>query len=298
MLKGSSPLTRGKPLARMARIEARGLIPAHAGKTLSPGFATFRAWAHPRSRGENGCVGVGGHWWGGSSPLTRGKHARHAGERHARGLIPAHAGKTNYARGIARVVVAHPRSRGENRPRGRITSTPSGSSPLTRGKRTWSPWTSFVAGLIPAHAGKTPARRSQPPHPGAHPRSRGENSHSGYTKAPTPGSSPLTRGKPACGRSRGLARRLIPAHAGKTRVREQISRKLRAHPRSRGENPAPRVYPEWDDGSSPLTRGKHTRRQVPRNDHRLIPAHAGKTIAVCSGCWASRAHPRSRGENT
>ena len=34
-MKGSSPLTRGKLLCRAAGEDRRGLIPAHAGKTLS-----------------------------------------------------------------------------------------------------------------------------------------------------------------------------------------------------------------------------------------------------------------------
>ena len=51
------------------------------------------------------------------------------------------------------------------------------------------------------------------------------------------------------------------------------------------------------EGSSPLTRGKHTRRQVPRNDHGLIPAHAGKTKSGPVKSKCEKAHPRSRGEN-
>ena len=50
---GSSPLTRGKPKDPAKVRFARGLIPAHAGKTNSvDGFKVVK-WAHPRSRGEN-----------------------------------------------------------------------------------------------------------------------------------------------------------------------------------------------------------------------------------------------------
>ena len=50
-------------------------------------------------------------------------------------------------------------------------------------------------------------------------------------------------------------------------------------------------------GSSPLTRGKRgARRRHPR-PRRLIPAHAGKTTPARSPSPATRAHPRSRGEN-
>ena len=71
--RGSSPLTRGKPEVRIRRVERRGLIPAHAGKTSRwiASSATFAA--HPRSRGENvGRVRRTGQLRG-SSPLTRGK---------------------------------------------------------------------------------------------------------------------------------------------------------------------------------------------------------------------------------
>ena len=71
------------------------------------------------------------------------------------------------------------------------------------------------------------------------------------------GSSPLTRGKRDDLAGGDRARRLIPAHAGKTARAASAARTVGAHPRSRGEND------EGEDagcevaGSSPLTRGKH-----------------------------------------
>ena len=50
---GSSPLTRGKLHGDLERVTANRLIPAHAGKTVKPGFTSPRTAAHPRSRGEN-----------------------------------------------------------------------------------------------------------------------------------------------------------------------------------------------------------------------------------------------------
>ena len=50
-------------------------------------------------------------------------------------------------------------------------------------------------------------------------------------------------------------------------------------------------------GSSPLTRGKLVRALVHIGYLGLIPAHAGKTPWRALGAPASRAHPRSRGEN-
>ena len=91
------------------------------------------------------------------------------------------------------------------------------------------------------------------------------------------GSSPLTRGKRQQDRDPGEAARLIPAHAGKTPDRNRPARHDRAHPRSRGENPASDRGTPWGSG--------------------LIPAHAGKTRTGRRRRRSGRAHPRSRGEN-
>ena len=90
------------------------LIPAHAGKTVSVVGPRWGAGAHPRSRGENSGVTAVGVAAAGSSPLTRGKRVAMALDPDARGLIPAHAGKTVMASCIGRARGAHPRSRGEN----------------------------------------------------------------------------------------------------------------------------------------------------------------------------------------
>ena len=52
-----------------------------------------------------------------------------------------------------------------------------------------------------------------------------------------------------------------------------------------------------DEGSSPLTRGKHNQAARPRASAGLIPAHAGKTVLLVGGVGTAGAHPRSRGEN-
>ncbi len=198
----------------------------------------LRRAAHPRSRGENvcrcGCFDVGC----GSSPLTRGKLNVRRVERRLERLIPAHAGKTQGPNGPSRDEAAHPRSRGENIMSHAKNTTVSGSSPLTRGKRHEVRGQGCAAGLIPAHAGKTGRWRSRSGVWTAHPRSRGENPTScpptitdagsspltrGKRKtvlmffAMISGSSPLTRGKRVCWQRVRPIRRLIPAHAGKTR---------------------------------------------------------------------------------
>ena len=138
---------------------------------------------------------------------------------------------------------------------------------------------------------------ARPPPSGAHPRSRGENHEGTEIVGFIVGSSPLTRGKLLC-RLLALRRHgLIPAHAGKTKGRRLSGRGMGAHPRSRGENYISLRLNGHRGGSSPLTRGKPTRRSRARSPTRLIPAHAGKTArTVVSSGW-HRAHPRSRGEN-
>ena len=91
------------------------------------------------------------------------------------------------------------------------------------------------------------------------------------------GSSPRTRGKPENGFSLGTAWRLIPAHAGKTRVSERRVERQGAHPRSRGENFWLHCRHVTRAGSSPLTRGKLLALINIDPARGLIPAHAGKT---------------------
>ena len=91
--------------------------------------------------------------------------------------------------------------------------------------------------------------------------------------------------------------RLIPAHAGKTSARAYQRACCAAHPRSRGENTSQAASVSRSIGSSPLTRGKLTRRGRHARPIRLIPAHAGKTFTPTQWVTKLKAHPRSRGEN-
>ena len=154
-----------------------------------------------------------------------------------------------------------------------------GSSPLTRGKRRVFRRSVGVRRLIPAHAGKTSSPQCTRSACAAHPRSRGENCCASLSKDPPTGSSPLTRGKRSRRYQEVFARRLIPAHAGKTRCDRRRGRSYGAHPRSRGENSFAKPLKARENGSSPLTRGKHLLELVERERGRLIPAHAGKTGA-------------------
>ena len=140
-----------------------------------------------------------------------------------------------------------------------------------------------------------PTAQSRP----AHPRSRGENGP-GSARASAPvGSSPLTRGKRQKWSVVRIARRLIPAHAGKTARHVCVLLHGGAHPRSRGENEMITGTRGASAGSSPLTRGKPFA-LVSRADHsRLIPAHAGKTMPRClDHCGSAGSSPLTRGKQS
>ena len=195
------------------------------------------------------------------------------------------------------MLVAHPRSRGENEACAFLSVGEEGSSPLTRGKPHRTTQRGSRGRLIPAHAGKTLPMAAWVSSRAAHPRSRGENMVTAYNTRTHVGSSPLTRGKLAAIKAAQQAARLIPAHAGKTQRESSPGRRPAAHPRSRGENGYLSVFRVTGLGSSPLTRGKpviHDRGCVER---RLIPAHAGKTPPPAGKAGTRWAHPRSRGEN-
>ena len=233
----------------------------------------------------------------GSSPLTRGKHTEIADLVCAARLIPAHAGKTSRSTPSIISVRAHPRSRGENVHERSAARRAKGSSPLTRGKPHLVVVGEAIRRLIPAHAGKTDPSRGVGSCTPAHPRSRGENCVTALFYLSVSGSSPLTRGKQSFFVRRQPRGRLIPAHAGKTTRRVATSTGTTAHPRSRGENWHRACNHSSLNGSSPLTRGKLSRRACARLACRLIPAHAGKTRTPRRYRVNAGAHPRSRGEN-
>ena len=213
----------------------------------------------------------------GSSPLTRGKRSAPPTRKIQPRLIPAHAGKTRAGSFCPGLLAAHPRSRGENPKTRSDRLLDPGSSPLTRGKLKQLQALHDLPRLIPAHAGKT-TRQQRPFLTGwAHPRSRGENGQITSTQLRSAGSSPLTRGKREGEHRVRRRRRLIPAHAGKTPEARCPTTRIRAHPRSRGENKERRQQVLQGHGSSPLTRGKHAELRITFAGQRLIPAHAGKT---------------------
>ena len=152
-----------------------------------------------------------------------------------------------------------------------------GTSPLTRGKPASSRLIPPTRRNIPAHAGKTLCPRVTFDPIAEHPRSRGENHQTQTRHCTHYGTSPLTRGKQTKQLATLVDNRNIPAHAGKTTSRTVFSRRMREHPRSRGENKRTMSNEALHLGTSPLTRGKLTSAIAGATPGRNIPAHAGKT---------------------
>ena len=132
---GSSPRMRGKLTTIPAKAIQIGLIPAHAGKTMSRRSCHSSRRAHPRACGENRDASQVGRLTGGSSPRMRGKLGLKTIMLLEAGLIPAHAGKTALTALPVSYSRAHPRACGENVPRRGFRGGVPGSSPRMRGKR-------------------------------------------------------------------------------------------------------------------------------------------------------------------
>ncbi len=210
-------------------------------------------------------------------------------------LIPARAGRTRSGTRRSRAWTAHPRSRGADP----ICTCPmtvgDGSSPLARGGpgRVAPVW--LARGLIPARAGRTRYGLAGEGPWRAHPRSRGADQGMDGGRQAHRGSSPLARGGPLHLRHDRADRRLIPARAGRTADAGRVSCHIGAHPRSRGADTHTVMTSPVSSGSSPLARGGPDHDQRRHEQLRLIPARAGRTLALLGRGSLNRAHPRSRG---
>ena len=110
--------------------------------------------------------------------------------------------------------------------------------------------------ITPAHAGKTASGEYLDIVDSDHPRACGENIASMLKKGIQDGSPPRMRGKPAAVLSLVSARRITPAHAGKTRAVHQGRPQRADHPRACGENSHQPCIAPSPGGSPPRMRGK------------------------------------------
>ena len=133
-----------------------------------------------------------------------------------------------------------------------------GSSPHTRGARTWQPRS---------------RRRS-----GDHPRIRGEHKTLTERLGGFAGSSPHTRGAPILVYIPSATPRIIPAYAGSTNNLENLQKTKEDHPRIRGEHFIVYDPDTFAEGSSPHTRGAPQMFEDPDLPPGIIPAYAGSTF--------------------
>ena len=149
----------------------------------------------------------------------------------------------------------HPRSRGEYLICLVDFGHNLGSSPLSRGIRSFSATAQPHSRIIPALAGNTQQPGIRSFLIGDHPRSRGEYLHEAGRKFLSGGSSPLSRGIPGATSPPASATRIIPALAGNTRPSDAPDPVPEDHPRSRGEYYVFCFHDFSNHGSSPLSRG-------------------------------------------
>ncbi len=230
---------------------------------------------HPRTRGEQVPNGRPGVPDAGSSPHTRGTGQRFLVRVEIDRFIPAHAGNRPSEAPSNGPRTVHPRTRGEQSPRGPDSISTIGSSPHTRGTVTHRVVVLDLQRFIPAHAGNSPPAGSGCNRPAVHPRTRGEQGSRFEHRRTITGSSPHTRGTDGLRRVCGRGKRFIPAHAGNRGVAWRTVTGSSVHPRTRGEQLGPRLRHLGQHGSSPHTRGTDRAAGRLPAHRRFIPAHAG-----------------------
>ena len=92
--RGSSPHTRGAPVAGDHKVVEQRIIPAYAGSTAEPGVGHGELRDHPRIRGEHTKTFSPPRAASGSSPHTRGAPVALGIFAAPVGIIPAYAGST------------------------------------------------------------------------------------------------------------------------------------------------------------------------------------------------------------
>ena len=164
--------TRGEQKILLRHI---GIIPAHAGNTISGQQRVTGKGDHPRACGEH--LGVPGVILCelGSSPRMRGTRNKRRLVDRRRGIIPAHAGNTWTRAATCSPAGDHPRACGEHAADSFKSMADTGSSPRMRGTPRPAHGAGDSDGIIPAHAGNTRWRWSSSSTHRDHPRACGEH---------------------------------------------------------------------------------------------------------------------------
>ena len=132
-LSGSSPRMRGSPKSSSQTHLRTGIIPAHAGLTISSLSSSSVPWDHPRACGAHDWHVVKVVQLRGSSPRMRGSPVMTMEYTTELGIIPAHAGLTLMTTKSSIATRDHPRACGAHSLTLILTSLVPGSSPRMRG---------------------------------------------------------------------------------------------------------------------------------------------------------------------
>jgi hypothetical protein len=170
---GSSPRMRGSPPSTRAYSSPNGIIPAHAGLTVSIVTKGTLNWDHPRACGAHHRDVYQMICEKGSSPRMRGSLDMGQSRSSTMGIIPAHAGLTYSVSHSLTRCRDHPRACGAHAPFATRPFSQMGSSPRMRGSPSANNNTNAQPGIIPAHAGLTTDEGKSYILKGDHPRACG-----------------------------------------------------------------------------------------------------------------------------
>ena len=150
--------------------------------------------------------------------------------------------------------------------------------------------------ITPAHAGKSGFDARSLYDCSDHPRPCGEKSGSASRSAKGAGSPPPMRGKAVRAFAAIRRDRITPAHAGKRLGAQALRRPCQDHPRPCGEKCRAPLRVPCLPGSPPPMRGKVNHKVHEQIEHRITPAHAGKSHLITMKRCHQQDHPRPCGE--
>ena len=235
MTPGSSPRMRGTRRYRWRLDWSGRIIPAHAGNSPPCGRRLPQRSDHPRACGELVQKPGDLRMKVGSSPRMRGTLVEKTKGSQCYRIIPAHAGNSLIVLHLFFAVADHPRACGELTLNMVPVVGPLGSSPRMRGTPPPPSCRRDASRIIPAHAGNSGRREVRWYRLPDHPRACGELRALPSMIASVIGSSPRMRGTRFLLPSRVQPFRIIPAHAGNSRMGACRSAGLSDHPRACGE---------------------------------------------------------------
>ena len=295
---GSPPRARGAVHPRRQAVPQGGITPACAGSRrsqddprgapfgITPACAGSRDAArwprpgapdHPRVRGEQEGNLTRGDRYDGSPPRARGAGEVNQDDVRGVGITPACAGSRVQIPAALPCGWDHPRVRGEQVTSSRLPRATYGSPPRARGAEIESRRPRGHSGITPACAGSRGWGRVPFFILRDHPRVRGEQAGSSYTRGFHGGSPPRARGAGRCISTTPNRQRITPACAGSRPTSPAWPTSGRDHPRVRGEQDQGDIYGYALDGSPPRARGAASGSWPLARGQRITPACAGSS---------------------